>query len=296
LAVGLVNNKLGRETIMAPIYRGMDRIGIDIAYNNVRADPIYAQRMATFQERSDALYHAVSSVRDIAYGPGHRQRFDWFPSGQSSAPTLVFIHGGYWQNYAKEELAFVARGALDCGFNVALVEYTLAPSATMTEIVSEVGMLLDFLAASTGPIGFGGRPVCLCGHSAGGQLATLHRRHPSVSLTVAMSALYDLEPISLSWLNEKLKLTPEEVVAYSPIQDVTASTPLILTIGDAELPELVRQTREFSAARLARGETVILREIRRGTHFSVLEDLADPNGDHMSVILSEFVELGWPGL
>jgi arylformamidase len=281
---------------MNAIYRGMDRTALDLAYNNVRADPNYAQRMAGIQAQSKALYESVPCRRDIAYGAGHRQRFDWLSGGQSIAPTLVFIHGGYWQNYAKEDLAFVARGALECGFNVVLAEYTLAPEASMTTMAGEVTMLLDFLASSQDDVGFGGHPVCLCGHSAGGQLAALHQKHPSVSLTVAMSALFDLEPISLSWLNEKLRLTTKEVALYSPATDVEPGAPLILSVGDAELPELIRQSREYSAARLARGQAVSLLEIHRGTHFSVLEDLADPNGEHMSAILSELVELGWPGL
>jgi acetyl esterase/lipase len=75
--------------------------------------------------------------------------------------------------YTKEDFAFVAQGPLAHGFNVALAEYTLAPEATMTRIVAEIRSLLDHLAASANAAGFGGRPVCLSGHSAGGQLAAL---------------------------------------------------------------------------------------------------------------------------
>jgi arylformamidase len=283
------NLKPESETMTEVLYRGMDRVAIDSAYNNVLADPIYKQRMAGFQELSDALYRSVPNTRDIAYGARPRQRFDWLAVGQASAPTFVFIHGGYWQNYTKEGLAFVARGALERGFNVVLAEYTLAPEATMTEIAKEVGMLLDFLRESTGEIGFGGRPVCLCGHSAGGQLATLHRGHPSVSVTVAMSALFDLEPIALSWLNEKLKLTPEEIALYSPIRDVTTGSHLIISVGEAELPELIRQSHDYSAACKESGKSVHVLGILNGTHFSVLEDLADPNGMHLSAITSVLV-------
>lgn len=185
------------DLAMEPIFRGMTRAELDVAYNNVKAEPDFAGLMARYHETSRALYRKFQVERDISYGPGPRQRFDWVSCGRPAAPTFVFIHGGYWQNYAKEDLAFVAQGPLAHGFNVALAEYTLAPEATMTRIVAEIRSLLDHLAASANAAGFGGRPVCLCGHSAGGQLAALHRSHPAVDVTVAISGLFDLEPIAL---------------------------------------------------------------------------------------------------
>jgi len=44
------------------------------------------------------------------------------------APTLAFIHGGYWQMNDKESFAFFAEGLLPLGINLAVVEYTLAPA------------------------------------------------------------------------------------------------------------------------------------------------------------------------
>ena len=282
---------------MTSNYLGMDKAALDSAYNNVRADPIYRQRMGAYAALSDELYRSVPNARrDVRYGLRPRQRFDWLPSGIQLAPTFVFVHGGYWQNYTKESLAFVARGALECGFNVVLAEYTLAPDLGMTGIASEITDLLDFLHSSPDEFGFAERPVCLCGHSAGGQLATLNLAHPAVTVTVAMSALFDLEPIALSWLNDKLRLTPDEVDRYSPVRRIRTGSPLIVSVGADELPELIRQSREYVSACVAHEQPVNFVKIPQGTHFSVLEDLADPNGDHMSAILSEFVELGWPGL
>jgi arylformamidase len=193
--------------VMNTIFRGMTRESLDLAYNNVKAEPAYAQLMARYQKASSALYETTRVERDLRYGIGPRQRFDWFWCNQPDAPTFVFIHGGYWQNYAKEDLAIVAVGALGRRFNVALAEYTLAPDASMTQIVEEIRALLDYLAVGVDLVGFGDRPVVICGHSAGGHLAALHRSHPAVDIAVAVSGLFDLEPISLSWLNDKLKLT-----------------------------------------------------------------------------------------
>jgi arylformamidase len=269
---------------MTSSYRGMDRASLDSAYNNVRADPDYQHRMAGFRKRSEALYGAVTATRDVPYGERPRQRFDWLSCDRIGAPTFVFIHGGYWQNYTKEDLAFVAKGPLARGFNVVLAEYTLAPEATMTEIVGEIGQLLDFLQDDGSGVSFGGRPVCLCGHSAGGQLAALHGSHSAVSLTLAISALFDLEPIALSWLNEKLRLTREEVNRYSPVLQVGSVASTIVSVGEAELPELVRQSHSYVAACKEQNANVNFLALPSRTHFSILDDLADPNGTHMSAV------------
>ena len=120
-------------------YRGMDREALDRAYNNVAAVPDVRDRMADFTRRSAAIYESMGVKKDIAYGEGARQRIDWIPSPRVGAPTLAFIHGGYWQSLSKEQFAHVAAGPLAHGYNVALIEYTLAPDARMGAIVNEIG-------------------------------------------------------------------------------------------------------------------------------------------------------------
>ncbi|UAJ10033.1 alpha/beta hydrolase [Glacieibacterium megasporae] len=269
-------------------YRGMDRAALDTAYNNVRADLDYQARLADFKARSNALYRDAAVRRDIAYGTQPRQRFDWMSCGRAEAPTFVFIHGGYWQNYAKDDLAFVAAGPLASGFNVALVEYTLAPEASMTGIVGEIRLLLDFLSDGKGDIGFRAKPVCLCGHSAGGQLAALHREHPAVTRTLSISGLFELEPIALSWLNEKLRLSPAEVESFSPMYKIGAGASAIVAVGDAELPELKRQSRDYADALGLHAQEAMFLSLAGHSHFSILDDLSDPRGTIMSAVTGQF--------
>ena len=66
----------------------------------------------------------------VPYGPRPRNRFDVFRSGATSAPLLVFIHGGWWQRNSKEVFSCVATGPMAHGVDVALVGYTLAPEVS----------------------------------------------------------------------------------------------------------------------------------------------------------------------
>ncbi|WP_080296969.1 alpha/beta hydrolase [Burkholderia pseudomallei] len=263
---------------MGRLYRGMDRATLDRAYDNTRAVADFPAVLADFRRRSAQLYARVGGRREVRYGERPRERFDWLSCGRAGAPRFVFIHGGYWQNCAKEDFAFVADGPLAAGFDVVLAEYTLAPEASMTQIVGEIARLLDRLSADRDGLGGAGRPLCLSGHSAGGHLSAVHRGHACVTSTLAISPLVDLEPISLSWLNDKLRLSEREIADYSPLFHVGKGAPTIVAVGAHELPELVRHADDYAHACAAAGEPVRRVHVPGRTHFSVLEELAQPDG------------------
>ncbi|MDN7865594.1 alpha/beta hydrolase [Burkholderia multivorans] len=267
---------------MKAIYRGMDRDTLDVAYNNTKAVADFPAVLGGFQARSRQLYETISCRRDLRYGERPRERYDWIPCGRIDAPTYVFIHGGYWQNCAKEDFAFIAEGPVARGYNVVLAEYTLAPDISMTGIVTEMGRLLDHLKADNDGLGIAGHPLCLSGHSAGGHLTAVHRAHPAVASALAISALVDLEPISLCWLNDKLTLTDAEIEDYSPLRHVGVGAPMMIAVGSRELPELIRHSTDYALACEAAGEYVGLLHVPGCNHFSVLEDLARPDGWQMA--------------
>src|SRR5450755_189501 len=106
---------------------------------------------------------------DLRYGPRERNRIDFFKAAEK-APTLLFIHGGYWQMRAKEVFAVVAEGPMAHGINVATIGYTLALDATLDEIVAEIHQGLDFLAEKLPALGGDASRIVVSGWSAGGHL------------------------------------------------------------------------------------------------------------------------------
>jgi len=269
-------------------YRGMNREALDRAYNNVAAVPDVAETMADFGRRSAEIYKRVGIRRDLAYGEAASQRIDWIPGSRVGAPTLAYIHGGYWQSLSKEKFAHIAAGPLAHGFNVALIEYTLAPKARIGAIVSQIGQAIDFMVAHFEEWGADPTRLCLAGHSAGGHLAAWHRTHPAVSLVLCMSGLYDLEPIRLSYLNEKLDLTPAEVAAYSPEIHIGAGARTLLTVGSAELPELRRQTADYASSLRASGELVEEISAPGCNHFTITEMVALSDGAALDAVVRAF--------
>jgi len=250
---------------MAELYRGMDRAALDAAYNNGAAVRNSAEIVTDWQARSRALRTRAGASLDLRYGPAERDRIDLFETGKR-APLLAFIHGGYWQMREKETFSFIASGPLEHGINVALIGYTLAPQARLDAIVAEVRGALDYLSERYSEI-------VVSGWSAGGHLTAMSLSHPAASAGLAISGLYDLEPMRLCYVNDKLRLDEAEQKRNSPIFLPAVKKPLVVAYGKSELPELQRQSEEF-----ARKVNAKALGLEGHDHFTILEELASPRG------------------
>ena len=262
---------------MAALYRGMDRAALDAAYNNSAAVADSQEWIARWRARSAEVRAEPSARLDIAYGARPRAKLDYFPAGRARAPLLVFIHGGYWQRNDKEGFAFVADGPRPHGIDVALAGYALGPDARITDIVGEMHDALTFLAAKADDLGHDPARIFVGGWSAGGHLTAAVSDHPTFRGGLPISGIFDLEPIALNYLNEKLLLDAAEVAAASPQRTLRKPTgPLHVSVGGAELPELQRQSREYTAAAQQRGFPVRLSVLAGHHHFSIMDELCRP--------------------
>lgn len=260
---------------MTVIYRGMGQAALDAGYNNSAAVQNSSALLHDFEQRSVALRTAHGSHLNIRYGPAPRNRIDYF-AADKPGPLLIFIHGGYWQTRDKETFSFLAAGPMAHGIHVAMVGYTLAPNISLSGIVDEVRTSIKWLKNNS--TDFGGNPkrMFVSGWSAGGHLSAMCLDEPGVIGGVAISGIYDLEPVRLSYLNAKLQLTDAEERQLSPLHQSLSPRPLVVAYGTDELPELQRQSEQFAAARhnLPGG----LLPLMRHNHFTILNELAAPNG------------------
>ena len=255
----------------------MTRTARDAAYNNAAAVSGSTQIVDGWVAASAKFRTQRAKRVDLAYGPGERNKWDLFPSDDPKAPCLVHIHGGYWQSRNREHFSCLAEGVLARGWSAALPGYSLAPAATLTQIVGEMRSALDWLAAQGSMHGIAG-PVVLSGWSAGGHLAALLLDHPSITAGLAISGIFELGPIRDTYLNERLKLTDEEIATLSPLRLPSVGKPLAISYGTAELPALVRNSREYHAHRARSHQPGQLIPIPSANHYTGLESLRSPNG------------------
>lgn len=271
-----------------PDWRSMSQGDLDLGLNNGVAVPGSAEMVAGWEQRSSALRQRHFGHLDLRYGPRQRNRIDFFKAAEG-APTLLFIHGGYWQNRAKEVFAMFAEGPMAHGINVALIGYTLAPDATLDEIVAEIHAGIDHLAGQLPALGADAGGIVVSGWSAGGHLTAMALSNPRVRAGMAISGIYDLEPIRHSYLNEKLGLDEAASRRNSPMaQAGGAAKPLSLVVGDAELPLLRRQTSDFAGHRARYGLPVTYEEIPGADHFTIMQEMLSPKGRITTLIRQLF--------
>jgi hypothetical protein len=107
---------------------------------------------------------------------------------------------------------------------------------------------------------------------------------------VAISGIYDLEPIRHSYLNEKLQLDEAMSHRNSPMmQPAGPDKPLSLVVGSAELPLLRKQTADFAGHRARHGLPVTYEEIAGADHFTILNEMMTPAG-RITTLIRQAVE------
>lgn len=260
-------------------FSSMDQAARDSAYNNSEAVSDSAERLTDWKRRSDACRALPDACIDMPYGNKPNNSFDYFPSGHAGAPLFVFIHGGYWQRNSKDIFGFVSSGPRARGINVATIGYTLAPQASLSEIVAEVFKAMEVIHASADELKFDPQRIYVGGWSAGGHLATLCATLPMVRGALSISGILDLKPIALTYLNVNLQLTEEEITRLSPINMLAMlRAPVSLFVGGAELAELQRQSRDFARVAQADARPVTFTVIPGCNHYTIMEQLAASDG------------------
>lgn len=244
----------------------------DARYNNSAAVPNSGDFMAELGAASQARRAEKPERMDQPYGPLERNKVDLFPADDPAAPCLFFIHGGYWQRNSRENFAVLGDGVRAHGWSAAFPGYTLAPDATMTAIVTEMRAALDWLRGEVRG------PIIASGWSAGGHLTAMVLGNPAVHAGLAISGVFELGPIRDTYLNEKARITDDEVETLSPLRHPAGPKPLAIAYGTAELPPLVSDSRALHYHRSAAHAPGPLIPAVGKDHFSIVTSLREPRG------------------
>src|SRR5262245_53475414 len=91
-------------------------------------------------EYAERSAHARKTLpwREVSYGQDACERLHLFPGLTETAPLLIFVHGGYWQELTEAESSFAAPGVVAHGWAYAAMGYGLAPAYRLDEITAMV--------------------------------------------------------------------------------------------------------------------------------------------------------------
>ncbi|MBM3487039.1 MAG: alpha/beta hydrolase [Alphaproteobacteria bacterium] len=267
---------------MDTVFLQYDQVGLDAQYDLRARVPDTAYHLRFRETESARVRGALTCRLDLAYGAHAGERLDVFPADRRGAPALVFIHGGYWRGSDKSDASYMAPDFVAAGVTVVTVNYALAPVVAMDEIVRQNRAALAWVWRNAATLGIDRDRIHVAGHSAGGHLTAMMLAtdwaafdadlpRDLVKGACALSGIYDLEPIRLSFLNADVRLDRESARRNSPIHLAPhCAAPLILSVGALETEEYHRQEARFAAAWRA--------------HLPALDIVAAPDCHHYNIV------------
>jgi len=105
---------------------------------------------------------------------------------------------------------------------------------------------------------------------------------------VAISGVYDLEPIVSTTVNDALHMNVDDAVKLSPLHHVpTAACPIVFTVGENETSEFHWQTEEYMNACSKNGIETSYLDMPVFNHFDIILELNNKNSPLFQAILNQ---------
>ena len=272
---------------MAALYRNFETPAeIDAEYDVERSVPDFMIYARQYDQSSADARRKLPHQPDVRYGPTVEEYIDIFPAERRNAPVLLFIHGGYWRILSAKEFSFAAKGPQAAGVTTVVVNYAPCPSVTLDEIVRQIRASIHWVHENIRD--YNGDPgrIYVSGHSAGGHMTAMALLtdwmkdyglpQNVVKGGVAISGLYDITPLQYSFMQNELQLTDAVIKRNSPQFFVRyVQSPLLITYGGDETSEFCRQSEDFRAEWVSKGNKI--RELAQPgrNHFTAISGLED---------------------
>ncbi len=264
----------------------------DAQYNLRAGRPDYEETVIPgWSQASERARATIDCSLDIRYGTGEKQKLDVFRCGDASAPTLIYVHGGYWQRGDKSIYSFLATPFAAAGVNVIVVGYDLCPAVTITRISEEIREAISHIWQDATKLGINRDRITVMGHSAGGHITQMMMatdwpsRDPDmpadlIKSGIPVSPLSYLEPVRLTEaLNAGIRMDAAEAQAESPMTNHPPITdaPQMVVVGGGETDEFHRQARMYVEKFESAARQIELFNVPEVDHFDELNVLADRN-------------------
>ena len=234
----------------------------------------------------------------IKYGPEERSHFDIFlPEDEGPFPIHIFIHGGYWQFLSKNESAFAAPNFVAHDVIFIALDYTLAPDANLHEIVDQTRRGIISILENADKYGGDADNITISGSSAGGHLvaevlSTDWQKHGydkcPLKGALAISGIFDLEPLVKTYVNDPLKMTVDDAHALSPLLHIPdQACPVAFSVGENETSEFHRQTAEYREACAEQGIDTSYIYSPAFNHFNIVMNLNKKDSPLFQAVLGQ---------
>ncbi|TDC70457.1 alpha/beta hydrolase [Actinomadura sp. GC306] len=258
---------------------------LDVAYNVRRkaGEELFARHMARYKDESARAVDGLPGHPGIVYDEVSGERLDVWGTGEGLRPVFIFLHGGYWMALSRGVSSFMARGLYEQGAATVVPDYTLAPNASLEEIVRQVRACIAWVYRHGPEHGLDPERIVVGGSSAGGHLTgmtmvggwqeALGLPSDVVKAAMPVSGLFDIRPITRVYVNEAVRLDLARAAALSPaLLPVAHRCPAVFVVAEHDGDGFLEQSRSFQPV-WGNGELLVA---PGRDHFDVVHDLADP--------------------
>jgi arylformamidase len=236
-----------------------------------------------YKFRSAITRASLERIADVAYGEGASEKLDIFlPSAPGgTVPVHLFIHGGYWRMFSKDDFSFVADTVTAANAIAVVLDYDLMPAVRMSTIVGQIRNAVRWVTSNIGDYGGDAARFSVSGHSAGAHLASFifgagaPATRPASALL--LSGVYDLKPLQSSFLEPLIGLTDQEVTEFSPLRlQHEAGVRVAVAHGDRETDPFRDQAADFAQHLASQGLSVSTHALPQADHMTAVRDLGIP--------------------
>ncbi|KAK9498281.1 hypothetical protein O3M35_002950 [Rhynocoris fuscipes] len=247
----------------------------------------------------------VPNLLDVQYGEKPTNLIDMYGTDlPKDSPICVWIHGGYWTIFSKNENNYMVTPLWRAKIKTYLPEYDLVPKVCLEETMNDAKVMAKFVLQSAAENNV--KSVWFGGHSAGAHLsACLLEEQWLTELPEAcrncfkglflISGIYDLMPLLRTERNDYLKLDRTRATLLSPINHLKDFIKMslldenfkaIVAVGEHESPAFINQSYEFAQALQKVNINGKYRYMKDIDHFDIVERLADDNYELMQELIS----------
>lgn len=248
--------------------------------------PDFDDKVAEYQRRSADTRARLRAKRDLPYGDTPPERLDlFFPDGDlDGRPVHIFIHGGYWRMFAKDDFSFIADTVAAAGAISVIVDYALMPAVRLADIVQQVRKALRWVVDNIADHGGDPARLSVSGHSAGAHLAAFlfdeSEKPAPVRSALLLGGIYDLAPLRNSFLQPLIALSDDEVRRFSPLTHrFDPGVRATILYGERETAPFHEQATAFAEALTANGNTTSRSALKDADHMSSVLDLGLPQSE-----------------
>lgn len=247
--------------------------------------PDFDLKVSACQRLSAQTRHSLRMVSDIAYGPTPGQKLDiFFPAGGGkNLPVHMFVHGGYWRMFSKDDFSHVANTISAAGAIAVVIDFDPMPSVRLAEVVRQVRGARNWIVENISQYGGDAERLTVSGHSTGAHLATFlftedQTAQPRGSLL--LGGIYNIGALQQSFLQPLVHLTDEEVREFCPLR--RAFRPRVdsfILYGEQEAQSGRAQGGALAWQLKEAGCDVVLAALSDASHISSILDLGRPESE-----------------